>query len=131
MRPYKNAARLDETLRNAGVPIDGVSGGSAETIRVDYSATATPEQVAQGKAIVAAFDWSAETHDAWLLDKQFASAATGPNLAAHKVAYMAIANIATKINAVIDHLNGVGSLPAKIEIRTWPQILAAAKAATE
>lgn len=131
MMPYKNNARLDEAIRAAGVPIDGVSGSSAETVRVDYSATATTEQRAAGQAIVDAFDWSAETHEAWLAEKQFEAAATGPNLAAHKVAYLAIANLAAKVNAIIDHLNGQGALPEKIQVRTWEQVLAAAKAITE
>jgi hypothetical protein len=98
---------------------------------VDYSQGATLEQQAAGQAIVDGFDWSEQAYEAWSADKSFASAAAGPNLAAHKVAYQAIANLAAKINAVIDHINGAGELPSKIQIRTWQQVLAEAKRITE
>lgn len=44
---------LDQQLNDAGIPIDGVSGGPPW--RIDYKAEATPEQRTQGDAIAAAF----------------------------------------------------------------------------
>jgi hypothetical protein len=122
-----NAMRLDEALRTVGIPIDGVSGNSPGAVRVDYSAEATQAQRAAGQVIVDGFDWSEATHGAWVFDKDFQAAASGPNLAAHKVAYGAMAAMAQKINAIIGYINGQGPVPDKIQIRTWEQILAEAK----
>jgi hypothetical protein len=44
---------LDRDLRNAGIPIVGIAW-SAGNVRVDYGDEATPAQMAQGEAIVAA-----------------------------------------------------------------------------
>jgi len=52
--------RLDATIRDAGIPITGVSRNS-----VEYLSTATPQQRTQGDAILASFDWSSEAHAAW------------------------------------------------------------------
>jgi hypothetical protein len=60
-------SRLYSQLCAAGIPIDGVSGGTADTVRVDFQASATQAQQTQGAAIVAEFDWSrsaAATFDA-------------------------------------------------------------------
>ncbi len=52
-----NLLRLDVAIRAAGIPIDGVSGTQG-SVRVDYQTSATPAQITQGDAIVAAFDWT-------------------------------------------------------------------------
>lgn len=50
---------LDATLRNAGIPIDGVSlgGNPPSTVSVSYSGSATQEQRNAGQAIVEGFDY--------------------------------------------------------------------------
>lgn len=54
---FEPLSTLHSSIRNAGIPIDGVSGSSAG-VRIDYQASATPAQRTQAAAIVAAFDWS-------------------------------------------------------------------------
>jgi hypothetical protein len=66
--------RLDAAIRAAGIPIDGVSG-SLGSVRVDYQAAATPAQITQGAAIVAAFDWSAGADATWQAQQENAVAA--------------------------------------------------------
>lgn len=45
---------FDEALRNAGIPIDGVGNGGA---RIDFAASATPQQRTAANALRATFDW--------------------------------------------------------------------------
>lgn len=50
---------LDQQIKTAGIPIDGVSIGKRadkSTWRIDFKAEATPEQRSQAAQIVAAFD---------------------------------------------------------------------------
>jgi hypothetical protein len=60
--------RLHQLLLDAGLPVEGVSGDE-DGVRVDYL-DATPEQVLQGEAIVAAFDWSEEAEAAFTATKE-------------------------------------------------------------
>lgn len=53
-------ADLDQQLRDAGLPIEGVARFPDGTVRVDFiggNAAATPEQHSTAQTIVAAFDW--------------------------------------------------------------------------
>lgn len=61
--------RLHETLVAAGIPIDGVSGDTAETAVIQYRPEATDPQRATGANLLAAFDWSQAAHDAWEEDR--------------------------------------------------------------
>ncbi len=51
---------LDRKLRNASIPIVGVSENSSGVFTVEYSPQATVQQIAAGDAIVGAFDAEAE-----------------------------------------------------------------------
>jgi predicted DNA-binding transcriptional regulator YafY len=66
-------ARLSNTIKAAGIPIDGASGDSA-AVRIDFKPEATAPQRAQAEAIVAAFDWSDAAHQVWLAQQEKASA---------------------------------------------------------
>lgn len=57
-------ARLDQAIRAAGIPIDGVSGVQGN-IRIDFKPEATAQQRTDAQAIVAAFDWSAGAQTTW------------------------------------------------------------------
>lgn len=61
-------------IASALIPIHGVSGIQGD-IRVDYRPEATPPQVAQAEAIVAAFDWS-DAADATFAAQQVKAVAT-------------------------------------------------------
>lgn len=50
--------RLDQAIRAAGVPIDGVAGTQG-SVRIDFKAAATGAQRTQAQGIADAFDWSA------------------------------------------------------------------------
>jgi hypothetical protein len=71
-------ARLDEALRAAGIPIDGVSQ-VAGVFSVQYAASATAQNRTDGAAIVAAFDASQAATDAWLAAKVKARAKAEPD----------------------------------------------------
>ena len=58
--------RLDWTLKQAGIPIHGVSSGPP--IRIDFNG-ATQAQKDQAQAILDAFDFSQAAEDAWLLQQ--------------------------------------------------------------
>jgi len=47
---------FDQALRDAGIPIDGI-GGSGANARIDFAASATPQQRAAANALRATFDW--------------------------------------------------------------------------
>lgn len=47
---------FDQSLRDAGIPIDGVSGTGANA-RIDFAASATPQQRTTANALRASFDW--------------------------------------------------------------------------
>lgn len=58
-RAFAQAIELDRALRAAGVPIVGVSIGKAadkSTWRIDFDASATPQQRTQAAQLVATFD---------------------------------------------------------------------------
>lgn len=61
-------ARLHDAVA-AVCPIDGVSGAQG-SVRVDHKPAATPSERDAAAAVVAAFDWSAEAHAAWLEDRR-------------------------------------------------------------
>lgn len=54
--------------------------------RVDYAATATPQQRADAAAVVAAFDWSAAADAAWLVEQERTAAADGIDAPTNDVA---------------------------------------------
>lgn len=63
------------TAAVAGVaPIDGVSV-SGTTARVIYKASATPQQIAAGDAVVAGFNWTAAADATWTAQQAKATAA--------------------------------------------------------
>lgn len=49
-----NVLKLDGELRTAGIPVDGVGFNGDGSCRIDYQASATPGQIQQGAAILAA-----------------------------------------------------------------------------
>lgn len=49
--------KLDQALRAAGIPIDGVSGDRAQA-RIDFQSAASAQDRARAASILAAFDWS-------------------------------------------------------------------------
>lgn len=49
-------AVLDQLIRDAGVPIDGLSG-SGPGVRIDFREEATPNQRAAAHQLAATFDW--------------------------------------------------------------------------
>jgi hypothetical protein len=49
---------LDEAIKAAGVPIDGVARLNNGTVRIDFAAEATDEQRTQAQAIAAGWDWT-------------------------------------------------------------------------
>ncbi len=49
--------RLTEQIRDAGVPIDGLSG-TGPGVRIDFRPEATPAQRTQAAGMVAAFNWA-------------------------------------------------------------------------
>jgi len=62
--PTNDASRvgiLDELIRQAGVPIDGISVADVNAVppvvNVSYSVNATAEQIALGEQIKDGFDW--------------------------------------------------------------------------
>jgi hypothetical protein len=55
-------ATLDKQIRDAGIPIDGVSKLAAGGYKVWYQATATAQQISAGDALAAAFDDSADNN---------------------------------------------------------------------
>lgn len=59
--------RLDQELRNAGIPIDGVSYDGSFTVA--YQASATSQQIAQGESLKANFDFSQTAEDAWVVSQ--------------------------------------------------------------
>jgi hypothetical protein len=48
--------RFDTSLRQAGIPIDGVSG-SGPSCRIDFKPSATTQQRNDAQAMASAFDW--------------------------------------------------------------------------
>ncbi len=65
--------RLDQTLRAAGIPIDGVSGAQG-SVRIDFQASATAAQRTQADTIVAAFNWSDALDSTWQAQQEKAAA---------------------------------------------------------
>lgn len=53
-----NVAALDEAIKSAGVPIDGVARLRDGTVRIDFRPEATDQQKAAAQAIAAGWDWS-------------------------------------------------------------------------
>lgn len=51
-------AALDEAIKAAGVPIDGVGRLLDGTVRIDFRPEATEQQRTQANAIAAGWDWS-------------------------------------------------------------------------
>jgi len=51
-------AALDKQIRDAGVPIDGVSRSPAGVVRIDFRPTATAPQQALAASLAAAFDFT-------------------------------------------------------------------------
>jgi hypothetical protein len=49
---------LDEAIRNAGIPIEGVSYKTGGTPRIDFKPGATPAQRNQAQALADAFDFT-------------------------------------------------------------------------
>jgi hypothetical protein len=70
-REQRDAGDLDRDLRALGIPIVSVilqrmeatkqeaTGATVADVRVEYARDATPEQIAQGNAFVASYDWDA------------------------------------------------------------------------
>lgn len=56
-RPRPPLDRLYRQIRGAGIPIDGVSGISSTTYRIDFRPEATAPQRAQANSIAQTFDW--------------------------------------------------------------------------
>jgi len=48
---------FDQSLRDAGIPIDGI-GGSGANARIDFQSGATPAQRAAAVALRGTFDWT-------------------------------------------------------------------------
>ena len=44
-----------------------------------------------------------------------------------RILFAVVADQRTKINAIIDHLNGQGAVPAKLPARTWQQFVASVR----
>lgn len=65
MTAIETLTRLEDALRTAGVPFDGVALTGPGAARVDYAAGATDPQRAAGAAVLGAFDWSDAAHAAW------------------------------------------------------------------
>jgi hypothetical protein len=65
---------LDAGLRAAGIPVHGVAFVNAEasppSVRVDYTAAATPAQQTQGAVIVSSFVWTQAAQAAYLVTVQ-------------------------------------------------------------
>lgn len=53
----KAQTKFDQHLKSLGIPIDGISG-TGRDCRIDFQKEATIEQIEQGNAERAAFDWS-------------------------------------------------------------------------
>lgn len=79
-------AILDEKLKAAGIPFDGISGGPG-SVRVDYQPEATPAQRTQGAAIIAAFDWTLAA------ERAAETAATGNDLTLRQQAESALVDL--------------------------------------
>ncbi len=73
-REITRLSRLDDVIRSAGIPINGVSGITQETARVDFKAEATNQQRQQAAAILAGLDWTDAGDASWLAGKAKARA---------------------------------------------------------
>lgn len=104
--------RLDGTLRAAAVPIDGVAIVSDGVARVDYQAAATPQQRAQGEAIVAAFDWSAAA-DATYSARQ-AKTVAGSTFDAQQSAAAPDRALIALVQLILDEFNAHSALEASL-----------------
>jgi hypothetical protein len=121
--------RLHFDLAAAGIPLDGVSGGPPPApVRVDYAASATQAQRAQGAALVAGFDWSQAAQDAWE-DAQEADLTALRNQTAQALAdigaYLAIAATATtaqvraEVQAIDQRQRAILRALRRLVGRTW------------
>lgn len=120
--------RLDQALRAAGVPIDGVSGAQG-SVRVDYQAAATTAQKTQGAAIVSAFDWMAVTDATWQAQQEKAAATAQIDNGALKAGASIERLVRALALVVLDEVNTLraASVPA-LPPRTAAQLVAAIKA---
>lgn len=134
------ALRVDTAIREANIPISGVTVSASGSIAVDFKAEATSQQRSQAETIIAGLDLSDSGIAAWQKTKLQDEAKeafvgdTATRIAAKAsdyLLYASIVEIRTKINAIIDHLNGSGAVPSKLTIKTWTEAVAAAKLVIE
>lgn len=63
----QRVAALDQTIREAGIPLDGIAlvdpNSTPPVTRIDYRPEATVQQRTDGNAIVDGWDWSQGAHD--------------------------------------------------------------------
>jgi len=124
---------VDKALRDAGIPIGGVSV-SGSSVTVDWG-TATQEQITQGLVIIEATDISDDAFEAWKtaqLKEEAIAALAGSNdstrlatRAALQVIHASIVEVRQTLNALIDHVNSGTGVPSKLAIRTFDQAVAA------
>lgn len=98
-----NVTKLDQDLRAAGVPIDGVSVSPDGSARVDFAANATAQDRANAQGVVA-------THDPGLTPAQILEGRPLPRLALAALVVRAsscfsslTAQQKAKVQAVIDN----------------------------
>lgn len=78
-------SHLDQKIRDAGIPIDGVAliDSNTHETRIDFKQEATKDQKDQAQQIVDNFDWSEKANDVSRIDsmditaKELAGAVTG------------------------------------------------------
>lgn len=97
------AQRLHEAVA-AVCPIHGVRITAGTTGTADYN-NASPEQITAAEGVIAAFDWSQETHAAWVLVKERARAKSEYD--AHRV-FRAMATLL--VNELNSHAATIASL---------------------
>lgn len=126
--------RLLETLRNAGLPVQYLTGSSKDDVNIVYSSDPTEETKQAVVAILADFDWSPEAEQVWLIGKKKAEAVSlvdgeEPNLLllrnSQKIVLMAFTGVINKLNEIIaSHNEKTGaSLEAYAQPKTWDELV--------
>jgi len=117
---------LDTQIRDAGVPIDGVSDRGDGTYRVDFRPEATPAQRSQAAAIAAAFDPVAEQVALDALAAGKAAVRSGAigwftsNPGALALFDLPVATLETEINTLVDVSLPLVSGPNRVK---WKRLL--------
>lgn len=121
--------QLDEALRAAGIPIEGVRDRGG-VIEVDYSPGATAEQQQVGAAIVTGWDGAAEAKKA--KRKQAKAALVGTDdptqlasRSALRLIYASLVENRQAFNALRLHVMDPANnpLPPALTVRSWKQAL--------